>query len=195
MRGRDETKRARILQATSQIMMNEGIAAVSLSKIAKEAGIASGTLYTYFEDKNDMLKALYLDRKADVARVITAFDPNGDPTAELDKFMSLVYGYAQHHLENMLLIREFNQSPILKQLGITAEESYLGYEPIQQLTQNGVANGIFVPVTFEVLMSYAYTPVIEYVVALNNGLINEQDVPFDRIKMLSCRAILINPRS
>ncbi|WP_252904229.1 TetR/AcrR family transcriptional regulator [Secundilactobacillus silagei] len=56
-------KRARILDSTSKIMMEQGIAAVSLSKIAKDAGIASGTVYTYFKDKDDLLRGVYYDRK------------------------------------------------------------------------------------------------------------------------------------
>jgi AcrR family transcriptional regulator len=195
MRERDDEKQRRILAAAGQIVMDEGIAAVSLSKIAQAAGIASGTLYTYFKDKNAMLKALYLHHKEAMAKATTQFDPSGDPERELRHYMDLVYAYAQQHLADMLLIREFNQSPVLQQLGVTRAEAYAGYEPIVQLTERGVAAGVFMPVVFDVLMSYAYTPVVEYAVAVANGLIDPQTVPFDRIKMLSCRAILVHPKA
>ncbi|MCI1985149.1 MAG: TetR/AcrR family transcriptional regulator [Lactobacillus sp.] len=195
MRERDTEKQKRILAAAGQIVMTEGIAAVSLSKIAKAAGIASGTLYTYFKDKDDMLKALYLHHKTAMAQATITFDPDGDPEQELVNYMALVYAYAQHHLADMLLIREFNQSPVLQQLGIDRAQAYAGYEPIMRLTERGVAAGVFMPVVFNVLMSYAYTPVVEYAVAVANGMIDPQQVPFERIQMLSCRAILVHPRA
>lgn len=36
-----------------------GLAEISISKIAKEAGIALGTVYTYFDNKDDMLRKFF----------------------------------------------------------------------------------------------------------------------------------------
>lgn len=190
MRTRDEEKKSRILDSTSQLIMAQGIAAVSISKIAKSAGIASGTIYTYFNDKNDLLRAVYYDRKNRVAAAINDINLTADPVEQLDHFMDLVYTYGQSHLEDMLLIREFNQSPLLAQLKIDPAESYVGFEPLMALSKAGIEAGAFIPEADVVLMSYAYTPPIEYLLGVQNGAIDPKLVPFDRIKLLSKRAIV-----
>lgn len=39
--------------------MEEGLAALSFDKLAKRAGISSGTPYVYYKDKTDMLSCIY----------------------------------------------------------------------------------------------------------------------------------------
>lgn len=190
MRTQDKEKVTRILDGTGHIIMTEGLAAASLSRIAREAKIASGTLYTYFKNKDDMLRALYLNRKVRVAEAITQFDVHGDPYQEFDHFMDLIYAYGQERLEDFLLIREFNQTPMLKQLNVTKEEAYSGFEKLQKFVQVGVEKGAFLDLNYQVLLDYAYTPVIEYLVAIQNQTLDPKEVPFEQIKMLSKRAVL-----
>ncbi|WP_225354162.1 TetR/AcrR family transcriptional regulator [Lacticaseibacillus saniviri] len=158
MRTQDLEKRERILDSTEQIIRTDGIAAVSLSKIAKAANIAPGTLYTYFTDKNDMLRTLYLNRKKALAAAITTIDLANDPVQELNHFMDLVFDYGKQHLDDMLLIREFNQAAILKQLGITVQDAYAGFEVLATFVERATAQDVFVAINYDVLMAYAYTP-------------------------------------
>jgi AcrR family transcriptional regulator len=51
-----EEKRAAILQAASQVFARKGYATAALEEVARKAGLAKGTLYLYFKDK----EALYL---------------------------------------------------------------------------------------------------------------------------------------
>lgn len=190
MRTQDLEKRERILDSTEQIIRTDGIAAVSLSKIAKAANIAPGTLYTYFTDKNDMLRALYLDRKKALAAAITTIDLANDPVQELNHFMDLVFDYGKQHLDDMLLIREFNQAAILKQLGITVQDAYAGFEVLATFVERATAQYVFVAINYDVLMAYAYTPVLEYLIATTSGTIDADLVSFDKIKWLSQRAIV-----
>ncbi|PWG00430.1 TetR/AcrR family transcriptional regulator [Levilactobacillus bambusae] len=187
MRGLDSEKEQRILDSTSDIIMTQGIAAVSLSKIAQQAHIASGTLYTYFKDKDDMLRSLYLNRKTKLAQAITQFDVHGDPKTELGHFMDLVYQYGQTHFDDLMLIREFNQAPILNQLQISKTEAYSGFERLAIFVDHGVTTGAFVDINAQILMAYAYTPVVEYLIASKNQTI---EAPFSQIKWLSERAVL-----
>lgn len=48
----------RILSATEVVVVKEGLQNLSMRNIAKQAGIASGTLYLYFKTKEDLLHAL-----------------------------------------------------------------------------------------------------------------------------------------
>lgn len=64
-RPRSEDKRNAILAAAAQVIAEQGIGAPT-ARIAKLAGVAEGTLFTYFETKDDLLNQLYLEIKADL---------------------------------------------------------------------------------------------------------------------------------
>jgi len=50
--------RERILDATKQIIQERGLARVTTKEIARAAGVAEGTLFKYFERKEDLLLAV-----------------------------------------------------------------------------------------------------------------------------------------
>lgn len=50
-----------ILSSTELLMARDGLQNLSMHKIAKEAGLASGTLYLYFKNKDDLLNRLAYD--------------------------------------------------------------------------------------------------------------------------------------
>lgn len=55
--GRSE-KRARILEASSKIFASKGFHASTIAEVAREAGVADGTIYLYFRNKDDLLLRL-----------------------------------------------------------------------------------------------------------------------------------------
>ena len=59
MRTIDTAKRYKVIQTVLQITMEEGLAALSFDKLAKRAGISTGTPYVYYKDKTDMLSCIY----------------------------------------------------------------------------------------------------------------------------------------
>lgn len=58
MRKKDETLREQLLGCAREIMAEHGPQAVSIRALAQRAGIAVGTIYNYFSDKDDLLLAL-----------------------------------------------------------------------------------------------------------------------------------------
>ena len=53
------TKRDQILEAAMQLFIQKGIHATATSLIAKEAGVATGTLFHHFKSKEELVHALY----------------------------------------------------------------------------------------------------------------------------------------
>jgi len=71
-------KRSVILAAAMRVIVSEGLSAPT-AVIAKEAGVANGTLFTYFETKADLLNALYLDLRGGMASAaLKGFLPGGE---------------------------------------------------------------------------------------------------------------------
>jgi len=80
-RPRSQDKRNAILDAATEVVARLGVSAPT-AKIAKDAGVAEGTLFTYFTSKDDLLNELYLELKADLSQAMTAGYPADKSLAE-----------------------------------------------------------------------------------------------------------------
>lgn len=60
MRTKDVAKQDKIAETVLQLTMENGLAALSFDKLAKRAGISTGTPYVYYQDKTDMLSHIYV---------------------------------------------------------------------------------------------------------------------------------------
>jgi AcrR family transcriptional regulator len=66
-RPKSEDKRNAILTAATRLFAERGLTAAPTSEISKEAGVAEGTLFTYFKTKDDLINALYREIKLELA--------------------------------------------------------------------------------------------------------------------------------
>src|SRR6185312_8862029 len=92
-----ETVRATILDATWQLVSERGLAAVTMSQIAEQAGIGRATLYKYFPDVEAILLAWH-ERQisghlAQLAKIRAQHD---DPVAQLHAVLT-AYAFISRH--------------------------------------------------------------------------------------------------
>ena len=71
-----EEKRSAILGAATEVVAALGVCAPT-AKIAKDAGVAEGTLFTYFPSKDELLNRLYLELKMDLRDAMMTGYPAG----------------------------------------------------------------------------------------------------------------------
>ncbi|MCH0538164.1 TetR/AcrR family transcriptional regulator [Streptomyces sp. MUM 203J] len=53
-----DVRRRQILDATAALLLEDGYEALTVSKVAARAGVAKGTVYLYFDSKQELLAAL-----------------------------------------------------------------------------------------------------------------------------------------
>jgi AcrR family transcriptional regulator len=73
-RPKSEDKRNAIMEAATRVIAAQGLGAPTM-KIAEEAGVANGSLFTYFETKSELFNALYLELKGALASAALAGFP------------------------------------------------------------------------------------------------------------------------
>jgi AcrR family transcriptional regulator len=66
-RPKSDDKRNAILDAATRVFAERGLTAAPTSEISKQAGVAEGTLFTYFKTKDDLINALYRAIKLELA--------------------------------------------------------------------------------------------------------------------------------
>jgi AcrR family transcriptional regulator len=72
----DSAKRRQILDGARAVFLSQGFDAASMGEIAKAAGVSKGTLYVYFESKEDLFEAI-VHQQCEV-QAETLFDLNAD---------------------------------------------------------------------------------------------------------------------
>src|SRR2546426_11488079 len=83
---RDPDKPQQIIDAAIRVFARNGYYNSRVSDIAREAGIASGTIYLYFKTKDEILVTLFRERMAEwVASVRREIAPAGGPGAKNPK--------------------------------------------------------------------------------------------------------------
>jgi len=86
---KDNEKYHRIIEAATKVFAKNGFYQSKIAQIAKEAGVADGTIYIYFENKDDILISLFEEQMKAVldnmALQITKID---DPAEKLEIFAS-----------------------------------------------------------------------------------------------------------
>lgn len=99
----------RLLSTTFTLFTTRGMAKTSISDIASAAGIAKGTFYLYFKDKEDIRDALV----AQMAERLFRRALEGQREAELpfeDKVVHIVDSLLNQLQENPLLLRFINKN-------------------------------------------------------------------------------------
>src|SRR5712675_729248 len=66
-RPKSENKRNAILDAATRVFAERGLTASPTSEISRQAGVAEGTLFTYFKTKDELMNALYRESKLELA--------------------------------------------------------------------------------------------------------------------------------
>lgn len=69
-------KRKAILATTLDLLVEKGFHATPVSLIAKRSGVSAGIIYHYFASKDDLIRALYAEIKADFWAAFVIGDPH-----------------------------------------------------------------------------------------------------------------------
>ena len=80
-------KHKRIIEAATRIFARKGFFQAKISDIAREAGVADGTIYLYFDNKDDILISLFEEKmKAVLDNMISRLAVETDPVKKLQEF-------------------------------------------------------------------------------------------------------------
>lgn len=136
MRVKDVNKIDIIYKASLQLILKEGIAGLTMLKLAKQAGMATGTLYIYFKNKEELLNKLYLHLRSKTQdRFMKGYNEAEPFKIGLKKVW---INYLKHRIENheeSVFLEQYYRSPY-----ISREENKMAEalkHPVLELIQRG----------------------------------------------------------
>jgi TetR/AcrR family transcriptional regulator, fatty acid metabolism regulator protein len=107
-----QDKRARILDAAVRVFAERGFFTATVAEIAREAGVADGTIYLYFKSKDDLLLRLFDEKMTELlAEARRAVEQGGPAPARLKRLIQLHFALVERDPElARVLIVELRQS-------------------------------------------------------------------------------------
>ena len=109
-RPKSDKKRKAILEAAVELFAERGIAHAPTSAISSRAGVAEGTLFTYFKTKDELLNELYREMRREIDHEMADFPFSADVRARLrfvwDRFLDL----AERHPKRLKVQQQLRSS-------------------------------------------------------------------------------------
>lgn len=135
-----DDKRKAILNAAARMIAERGIGGTPTSAISRTAGVAEGSLFTYFKTKDELMNALYRDIKREIAGVLmTNYPRQEDVKARMRHIWDSYVGWALRNKERHNALRQLEVSGKL-----SCESTAAGAEPfveVMQTAQEAMAKG------------------------------------------------------
>ncbi|GAC1452118.1 MAG: hypothetical protein NVSMB7_14800 [Chitinophagaceae bacterium] len=165
MKQRDDTKIQQIFAATLKLVVKRGVAGITMRQIAREAGMATGTLYIYFTDKDELINQLYANCR--LLSVNAYFRGYEDEMPFKKGFKIIWNNILQHRMENFdvsVFLEQCYHSPFIS--ASTKEMSRQLLRPLYKLMERGKEEIILKDLDTIMLLIFmmgSITEVIKYV--------------------------------
>ena len=114
MRRKDDVKEKSIKEAVIKLILKEGFHGTSISKIAKEAGVSPATVYIYYENKEVMLRDIYIEYSEEIMDyLLSKLNNNTDGLQIVEILVREYYTYIQENDEIFHFVDQFSNCPAL----------------------------------------------------------------------------------
>lgn len=155
-------KKEQIILAAMRLLTERGVQGSPMSAIAKEAGTGMGTIYNYFETKEELINAVYLYNKRAVIHLVS--QAQGENISIKAKFISFYGGVVNFyfaHPDSFAFMDQFHSSPIITE--VTREAGKEDFMPVLELLQQGQKDEIIKDMDLEALLHFLSGTITTYV--------------------------------
>lgn len=163
MKRKDDAKARDILAATIEVACRLGIAGLSMEAVARQAGVATSTLYVYHASKEALIDATYLATKQQVARAV--FRDPGLPVRPA--FLKLIGDYLTFVLEHpaeMAFLEQARMSTFVSEETRAASEREL--HVMLELWERGKREQLLKEVELPVFVAFLHGAIRDAALAL-----------------------------
>lgn len=161
-------KRNALIQATIELVNNNGFHATPMSKIAKMANVSPATIYLYFENKQDLVNKTYIEVKSIYTNY--AFSTYKD-TMSVEKGFEVIWkriaDFKLNDCKNAMFLAQCDNTPMIDEP--SRQEGIKHLQPLLNLWQRGKKEGIIKPISDYLLYAYSINPLSFLMIAQKRG--------------------------
>lgn len=116
MRLKDDDKKQRIKEAVVRLVLRDGIDGISVSKIAKEAGVSPSTIYVYYDNKDAMMAEVFDEYSREPFEFIgRQLRPDMDGREVIETIVRSNYVFSTEHAEIFSFVEQCSRQPNLSE--------------------------------------------------------------------------------
>ncbi|TVZ14316.1 TetR/AcrR family transcriptional regulator [Maribacter sp. MAR_2009_72] len=163
-------KRNALIEATIELVNNDGFHATPMSKIAKMANVSPATIYLYFDNKQDLVNKTYIEVKSRYTAY--AFETYRESMSVEEGFEVIWKRIADFKLKEVadaMFLAQCDNTPMIDEP--SRREGIKHLQPLLDLWARGKAEGIIKPISDYLLYAYSINPLSFLMLVENRGAI------------------------
>jgi len=163
-------KKNDIYRAAIKLFVEEGEQATSMKWIAKQAKCGIGTMYNYFQSKDELINDLYIEIKTKLfTSILTSFNSNNSVKQQFIEVWLRVMNFAVSYPLEYSFLEIFAYSPKISKLA--SDEVNKLISPLMQIVEKGKKEGIIKDIDTMLLVIFTNGAITSCI--LNNKDIDE----------------------
>ncbi|MFC3116813.1 TetR/AcrR family transcriptional regulator [Cellvibrio fontiphilus] len=183
-----------ILAATLKLLASRGFHGFSIRDVAKESGVATGTVYLYFADREDLIKKLHSQIIETVGReVFISVEKEMSLYEQFQGMCRRFWALFQQQPEMILSKGQFDHLPA-DLLRSRHEEAKVVLEPLFTFFIRGREQQLLKNFPDEILFSLAFEPYFEIARKSLQGFVSVDDTMLEQIIHASWDAIAVQAK-
>ena len=150
-------KKNALINATIELVNNNGFHATSMSRIAKMANVSPATIYLYFENKQDLVNKTYIEVKGKyTAYAFENYNENMSIEAGFELIWKRIADFKLKECENAMFLAQCDNTPIIDEE--SRQKGIKHLQPLLDLWVRGKNEGIIKPISDYLLYAYSINP-------------------------------------
>ena len=168
MRIKDDNKLKSILNSSLELINKHGFADISMSKIAKKAGVSPATIYIYFKDKEDLIKKTFKMVKSQFDESVKIkFEINLNLQKMFSNFWNNFFDFSIENKEHFKFMEQFLTYPNANKSRHSEMSVY--NSQIIDIIKEGKSNGTLKNLPDEIILILSLSPIIQLIKSHING--------------------------
>ncbi len=148
-------KKDTLLRAALHLFVSQGVSNTSTAQIAREAGVAAGTLFLYFPTRQALLDELILDiGRGQSGAVQKALSPTLSARQAFFTIWQATLHWFMENLEAYLYLQQVRDSGLISPAAVQESAGFFGY--YYAAIQQGAAEGSLKPYPLDLVGNFLY---------------------------------------
>src|SRR5690606_12398395 len=142
-------KKKAIFEATLELIKEHGFHGTPMSLVAKNAGVAAGTIYHYFESKDQLINDLYQYCRTMLIELVNPIV--AESASYKEKFFNMwmcIFEFYTQHMNVLVFFEQYINSPYYAD----KNPDHLQDKPLYNFLVEGVKKGVIKSVKPEILL-------------------------------------------
>jgi TetR/AcrR family transcriptional regulator len=183
-----DVSRAQLLDAAEEVFGRKGFHETTLKEVAELAEFSVGSVYSFFESKDDLFRQIFVRRGEEFMPAIHGIldDADADPLVQLHALVEFEVGFFRAHPRFGRLYLRYSSATMLsteRELDVVMQERYEEAMRLQTtLFERGQAAGVFRPGDPEVF-ARLFSGLISAYQALDPAVVSDDPDAVERLAL------------